>query len=107
MLQPQFHFKIHRGTLARYFDREAETLPRERLEALQFKRLLASVENAWENVALHRERLRAAGLKAPRDLKSLEDLAALPFMTKSDLRDQYPFGLFARPRRQVARIHAS
>jgi len=107
MLQPQFHFKIHRGTLARYFDREAETLPRERLETLQLKRLRASVENAWENIALHRERLRAAGMKAPRDLKGLDDLSALPFMTKSDLRDQYPFGLFARPRRQIARIHAS
>jgi phenylacetate-CoA ligase len=107
MLQPQFHFKIHRATLSRYFDRETETLPRERLEALQLKRLRASVENAWENVAPHRERLRAAGLKAPGALRSLDDLAALPFMTKSDLRDHYPFGLFARPRRQIARIHAS
>ena len=107
MLQPQFHFKIHRATLSRYFDRETETLPRERLEALQLKRLRASVENAWENVAPHRERLRAAGMKAPGALRSLDDLAALPFMTKSDLRDHYPFGLFARPRRQIARIHAS
>jgi phenylacetate-CoA ligase len=107
MLQPQFHFKIHRATLARYFDRETETLPRERLEALQLERLRASVENAWENVAPHRERLRAAGMKAPGALRRLDDLAALPFMTKSDLRDHYPFGLFARPRRQIARIHAS
>jgi phenylacetate-CoA ligase len=107
MLQPQFHFKIHRATLARYFDREAETLPRERLEPLQLRRLSASLANAWENVAVHRERLRAAGMKAPGDLKSLGDLAALPFMTKSDLREHYPFGLFARPRQQIARIHAS
>jgi phenylacetate-CoA ligase len=107
MLQPQFHFKIHRATLTRYFDREAETLPRERLEPLQLRRLSASLANAWENVAVHRERLRAAGMKAPGDLKSLGDLAALPFMTKSDLREHYPFGLFARPRQQIARIHAS
>ena len=59
MLQPQFHFKIHRATLTKYFDREAETLPRERLEALQLKRLGASLENAWENVALHREQSHA------------------------------------------------
>jgi phenylacetate-CoA ligase len=107
MLQPQFHFKVHRATLTRYFDRDVETLPRERLEPMQLRRLRASLANAWENVAVHRERLRAAGMKAPGDLKSLGDLAALPFMTKSDLRDHYPFGLFARPRRQVARIHAS
>jgi len=106
LLQPQFQSKIHRATLARCFEREAETLPRERLERLQLKRLRASLENAWENVPLHRSRMRAAGVEAPGDI-SLRDVAALPFTTKSDLRDQYPFGLFARPREQIARLHAS
>jgi glycosyltransferase involved in cell wall biosynthesis len=57
LLQPQFQSRIHRATLARCFEREAETLPRERLERLQLKRLRASLENAWENVPLHRSRM--------------------------------------------------
>jgi phenylacetate-CoA ligase len=85
---------------------EYETMPRERLARLQLERLQATVANAYENVPLHRQRLEAKGLR-PADIRSLADLAQLPFTVKTDLRDQYPFGLFARPLGEIARLHAS
>ena len=83
------------------FDARAETLERGAREALQVERLRATVAWAVERVAFHRERL--AGVH----VKSLDDIARLPFMRKSDLREHYPFGLFAVPRAELARIHAS
>ena len=83
------------------FDPHAETLDRGAREALQLERLRSTVAWAVERVAFHRERLGAARLK------TLDDLASLPFMRKSDLREYYPFGLFAVPRAELARIHAS
>jgi phenylacetate-CoA ligase len=88
------------------FDPAAETLPREKLRALQLRRLKLTVKNAHDNVPLHRQRLKANGVK-PADIRSLDDLAALPFTMKSDLRDHYPFGMFARPREELVRLHAS
>jgi phenylacetate-CoA ligase len=88
------------------FDAAAETMPREEISRLQLRRLKASVKNAYDNVAFHRQRMKALGFE-PGDLKRLEDLARLPFMLKTDLRDHYPFGLFARPRAEVMRLHAS
>jgi phenylacetate-CoA ligase len=89
-----------------YFDRAAETMPREQLAALQFKRLRATLHNAWDHVPLHRQRLTEAGI-TPQDLLSLDDVRHLPFTVKADLRDHYPFGLFARPVNELARLHAS
>ncbi len=89
-----------------YFDRAAETMPREALAALQFERLRKTLRNAYDHVALHRERLDAARIK-PEDVRSLDDLRRIPFTFKSDLRDHYPFGLFARPVPSLARLHAS
>jgi phenylacetate-CoA ligase len=110
MLQPRYAAKVHehaRAPRRRYFfDREAETMPREKLERLQLKRLRASVKAAYEKVALHRERMRALRLR-PQDIRSLDDVRQLPFTVKSDLRDHYPFGMFARPREALARLHAS
>jgi len=92
---------------ARYrFDAAAENMPRERLRALQLGRLKQTVKNAYDNVPLHRRRLKAKRL-TPADIRSLDDLAALPFTVKSDLRDHYPFGMFARPREKIVRVHAS
>ncbi len=88
------------------FNRAVETMPREQLLELQLQRLRESYANAYENVALHRERLEGAGFK-PGDLKQLADLADLPFTVKNDLRDNYPFGMFARPRQGLLRLHAS
>ncbi len=85
---------------------EYETMPRERLAQLQLERLQATVTNAYDHVPLHRQRLQAAGMR-PADIRSLDDVAQLPFTVKTDLRDQYPFGLFARPLGEIARLHAS
>jgi phenylacetate-CoA ligase len=83
-----------------------ERLPRERLERLQVERLRALVVRVAERVPLYRERLRAAGLGAG-DVRTLADLRRLPFTTKADFRDTYPFGLLAVPLDDVVRIHAS
>jgi phenylacetate-CoA ligase len=85
---------------------EYETLPREAMEALQLKRLRDLVDRMYSSVSFYRTRLDGVGYK-PGDLRKLEDLTRLPFTTKDDLRDNYPFGLFAVPMERVVRIHAS
>jgi phenylacetate-CoA ligase len=88
------------------FDEEFETLPREALEALQLKRLVATAERVYATVPFYKRKFDEYGIK-PSGIKSLKDLRRLPFTTKIDLRDNYPFGLFAVPMEQVVRIHAS
>lgn len=83
-----------------------ETASIDELRALQLERLKWSVRHAYENVAPYRAKCEAQGVH-PDDLKTLEDLAKFPFTTKQDLRDHYPFGLFAVPREKIVRIHAS
>jgi len=83
-----------------------ETASRDELQALQLKRLKWTVQHAYENVPHYRKAFEAKGVH-PGDLKSLADLAKFPFTGKKDLRDNYPFGMFAVPRTQVSRIHAS
>src|SRR5262245_20987738 len=86
--------------------RSAETMPRGELEALQLARLKQTVERAYAKVPHVRRKLDAAGVK-PEQIKTLADIARIPFSTKTDLRDNFPFGLFAVPREEVLRIHAS
>ncbi|NUP98859.1 MAG: phenylacetate--CoA ligase [Armatimonadetes bacterium] len=81
-------------------------LPVEHLRELQLSRLQGVVRRVYERVALYRERMDALGVR-PSDLRRLEDIARLPFTAKSDLRDTYPFGLFASPTEEVVRLHAS
>ncbi len=83
-----------------------ERASQDELRALQLQRLQWSLKHAHDNVAHYRQAFEAKGVH-PSDLKSLADLANFPFTVKSDLRDHYPFGLFAVPRERVARIHAS
>jgi len=83
-----------------------EIASRDAIESLQLDRLRWSLAHAYENVPMYRSRFDAAGVH-PQDLKSLADLARFPFTTKADLRDNYPFGLFAVPREKILRIHAS
>ena len=83
-----------------------ETASVDELRSIQTERLRWSVRHAYDNVAFYRASFDAAGVH-PEDVKALADLALLPFTTKADLRDNYPFGMFAVPREQVARIHAS
>jgi len=83
-----------------------ERMPRAALEHVQLERLKLQVARAAERVPLYRERLRVAGVTA-RDIRSLADLGRLPFTTKDDFRDTYPFGLLAVPMEKVVRLHAS
>lgn len=88
------------------FDPGAETMPRKALTALQLARLKRTLEHAYANVAHYRQRFDAAGVR-PSDLKALDDVARFPFTLKTDLRDNYPFGMFAVPRDRLLRLHAS
>lgn len=88
------------------FNVEQETLPREELEAIQLRRLQNLCERVYANVPHYREQFIKAGI-TPADIKSLSDLAKLPFTEKQDLRDNYPFGLFAVPKENIVRLHAS
>ena len=83
-----------------------ETASRDELTALQAARLAATIRHAYANVPHYRAAFDAAGV-APEDFRDLADLARFPFTTKQDLRANYPFGMFARPRAELARIHAS
>ena len=83
-----------------------EVASRDEIETLQLERLHWSLRHAYENVELYRRRFDDAGVH-PDDCRSLDDLARLPFTTKAELRDSYPFGMFAVPRDRVVRIHAS
>ena len=88
------------------FDIEFETMPREALEAIQLRRLQANLARAYAAVPFYRQQFDQAGLK-PGDIRALKDLCKIPFTTKQDLRDNYPFGMFAVPMDNVVRIHAS
>jgi len=88
------------------FDRAAETMARDELEALQLHRLKQTIARAYAQVPPFRRKLDAAGAR-PEALKTLADIARFPFTVKADLRDNYPFGLFAVPREKVLRLHAS
>jgi len=89
-----------------YWDREHETMPREKLQELQLRRLQQTVRRVYEKVPFYRKAFDEKGFK-PEDLKSLDDLRHLPFTSKQDLRDNYPFGLFAVPADELVRVHAS
>src|SRR2546423_15620083 len=83
-----------------------ETASRDELESLQLERLRWSVRHAYENVPFYRDRFDAAGV-SPDDCRDLGDVRRFPFTSKEDLRANYPFGMFAVPREEVVRIHAS
>ena len=89
-----------------YLHAEVETLPREQLAELQLRRLRDTLLRLYDDVPPVRARMQDAGVQ-PQDVRSLADVASLPFTHKTDLRDHYPFGLFARPVDQLARLHAS
>jgi len=88
------------------FNREAESMPLNKLRELQLERLKWSVRHAYENVAFYHDSFDRAGFK-PDSLKSLDDLRRVPFLMKQSMRDNYPFGLFAVPMDRVVRIHSS
>lgn len=89
-----------------YLSKDFETMPREQLKALQLERLQKQIARSYERVECFKQRMDEKGLK-PEDIKTLDDLAKVPFSYKKDLRDYYPFGLFAEPLKNVVRFHAS
>ena len=88
------------------YDKNIECMDRESLEALQSERLVKQIKRVYERVPLFKKRMDDLNLK-PSDIKSIKDLPKLPFSNKQDLRDNYPYGLFAEPLENVVRIHAS
>jgi phenylacetate-CoA ligase len=89
----------------KYWQKE-EILPRKELEEIQLKRLKWAVRHAYDNVPFYHKKFKELGVH-PDDIKKLDDIAKLPFTTKEDLRDNYPFGLFAVPKEKIVRIHTS
>ncbi len=92
--------------MERYYQAEIETAPREKIIALQNERLSATVRRVYENVPFYRNKMEQAGV-TPDDIRTIDDLHKLPFSYKQDLRDTYPYGLFAVPLKDVVRLHAS
>jgi Coenzyme F390 synthetase len=90
----------------RFWDRHAETLPKEDIREIQLRRLREVVERVYTNVGFYNTKLKALGLH-PSDVSSLSDLVRLPFTTKADIRSNYPFGLLATPKNQVVEVHMS
>lgn len=99
-------FSLLTGVKLMIWNEEFETLPREALEALQFRRLKSLLETVYARVPFYKAKFDECGIR-PEDLKTLSDLNKFPFTYKQDLRDNYPFGMFAVPQEQVVRIHAS
>ena len=98
--------EIEEKMLGYIYDKKYECLSRSEIENLQSERLTKLVKYVYDNVASYRIKMDAKKLK-PTDIKSIKDLYKLPFTTKDDLRDNYPFGLFAVPQNKINRIHAS
>lgn len=88
------------------FNREIEAMPINKMKELQLERLKWSIRHAYDNVAFYREQFEAAGFH-PDQFKSLDDMKRIPFLTKQDMRDCYPYGLFAVPQDKIVRVHAS
>ena len=89
-----------------FFQKDIETMPRKELESLQLERLKRMVDYCYNNVPFYHKRLSEAGVTGDK-IKCLSDIQYIPFTTKADIRDNYPFGLFAVPQKKIVRIHAS
>jgi len=89
-----------------YYQKEIETMPVEKIKELQSERLVKQVKNVYDNVKYYRDMMDKKGVK-PEDIKSVDDLHKLPFITKADLREAYPYGLMARPLSECVRIQST
>ena len=92
--------------MSHYFQQEIECAPIEKLRELQNKLLPAQVKHVWDNVPYYREKMKAKGVEVG-DIKSIDDLHKLPFLTKADLKEAYPYGLLATPLEDCVRIHST
>ena len=92
--------------MSNYYQPEIETMPYEQLRELQNKKLLEQVRHVWDNVPYYRAKMEAKGV-TPDDIQSIDDLHKLPFLSKADLRDAYPYGLLGAPLSECVRIHST
>ena len=92
--------------MERYYQPEIETAPREKIKALQDERLVAQVKHVWDNVPYYRKKMEEKGV-SPADIKGTEDLHKLPFLSKADLREAYPYGLVGVPLKDCVRIQST
>lgn len=92
--------------MTKYWNKEAECMGREEMRRLQSERLVKMVKHVYEDSTYYRKRMDECGVK-PEDIRSIDDITKLPFTTKQDLRDNYPFNLFCVPMEQIVRLHAS
>ena len=92
--------------MERYFQPDIETMPRDQMRALQSERLVKQVRHVWDNVPYYRHLMEEQGV-TPDDIRSVDDLHKLPFISKADLRDQYPYGLLATDLKNCVRIHST
>ena len=89
-----------------YYQPEIECASREQLKRWQSERLVAQVRRVWENVPYYRKKMEEKGV-TPEDIRGVEDLPKLPFLSKADLRDAYPYGLMGKPLKDCVRIHST
>ena len=92
--------------MSNYYQPEIETMPYEELRQLQNEKLLQQVRHVWDNVPYYRAKMEAKGV-TPEDIRSIDDLYKLPFLSKADLRDAYPYGLLGAPLSECVRIHST
>ena len=92
--------------MAKYYQQEIETASREQIKAWQDERLVKQVQHVWDNVPYYRKKMEEKGL-TPADIQSTADLHKLPFLTKDDLREAYPYGLAGKPMSECVRIHST
>ena len=92
--------------MGNYYQPEIETMPVEKLQALQSERLVEQVKYVYDHVEFYRNKMKEAGVE-PEDIKGIEDLHKLPFVTKDDLRDQYPYGFLGVPLSECVRMQST
>ena len=92
--------------MANYYQKEMECMPREEMKALQNERFMKQMKHVWENVPYYRKKMEDHGVTID-DIKSIDDLHKLPFLTKDDLRDAYPYGLKGKPLEDCVRIQST
>ena len=90
----------------RYYQKDIETMPQEEMKQLQSEKLVKQVKHVWENVPYYRNLMEEKGV-TPDDIQSIDDLYKLPFLSKADLRDAYPYGLLGAPLKDCVRIHST
>ena len=92
--------------MERYYQKDIECAPYEEIRKIQSEKLVKQVKHVWDNVPYYRKKMEEKGV-TPDDIKSVDDLHKLPFLSKKDLRDAYPYGLLGKPLKECVRIHST